>query len=84
MRGRPTAVAFSDDGLPIRDAGLMRMAVAYQRLSNRVIALHDGVVVEEAYQYDEAAGYMPYIRANKPVFAVEYGSSTLPASPGAG
>jgi dihydroorotase len=35
------AVAFSDDGLPVRDAGLMRMAVAYQRLSNRVLALHE-------------------------------------------
>lgn len=34
----------------------------------------DGVVVEEAYQYNEAAGYMPYIEAGKPVFAVEYGS----------
>jgi hypothetical protein len=34
----------------------------------------DGVVVEEAYQYGEAAAYAPYILANKPVFAVEYGS----------
>lgn len=35
----------------------------------------DGVVVEEAYQYREAAGYMPYILAGKPVFAVEYGTN---------
>lgn len=36
----------------------------------------DGVVVEEAYQYGEAAGYMPYVNSGKPVFAVEYGSSS--------
>lgn len=34
----------------------------------------DGVVAEEGYLYGDAAGYMPYIRAGKPVFAVEYGS----------
>lgn len=33
----------------------------------------DGAVVEEAYYYNEAAGYMPYVDADKPVFAVEYG-----------
>jgi endo-alpha-1,4-polygalactosaminidase (GH114 family) len=40
----------------------------------------DGVVVEEAYAYREAAAYMPYITAGKPVFAVEYGSSAPSAS----
>jgi endo-alpha-1,4-polygalactosaminidase (GH114 family) len=40
----------------------------------------DGVVVEEAYVYREAAAYMPYILAGKPVFAVEYGSSAPSAS----
>lgn len=34
----------------------------------------DGVVAEEGYLYGDAAGYMPYIQAGKPVFAVEYGS----------
>ncbi len=36
----------------------------------------DGVVVEEAYAYGEAAAYMPYVQAGKPVFAVEYGTKT--------
>ncbi|MBK5230276.1 MAG: amidohydrolase family protein, partial [Thermoleophilia bacterium] len=35
------AVCFTDDGLPIADAGLMRQALRYQRLANRVIALHE-------------------------------------------
>ncbi|MGB0872804.1 MAG: dihydroorotase [Solirubrobacterales bacterium] len=34
------AVCFTDDGLPIADAGLMRQALQYQRLTGRVIALH--------------------------------------------
>lgn len=34
------AVCFTDDGLPIADAGLMRQALQYQRLAGRVIALH--------------------------------------------
>jgi hypothetical protein len=36
----------------------------------------DGVVVEEAYAWNEAASYMPYINAGKPVFAVEYGTNS--------
>lgn len=36
----------------------------------------DGVVVEEAYAWNEAADYMPYINAGKPVFAVEYGTNS--------
>lgn len=40
----------------------------------------DGVVVEEAYEWNEAAGYMPYINAGKPVFAVEYDSGTMSAA----
>lgn len=35
------AICFSDDGLPIADAGLMRQALQYQRLSGRPIALHE-------------------------------------------
>lgn len=35
------AVCFSDDGLPIADAGLMRQALQYQRLAGRPIALHE-------------------------------------------
>lgn len=35
------AVGFTDDGLPVRSAGLMRMALAYQRLAGRCIALHE-------------------------------------------
>lgn len=34
------AVCFTDDGLPITDAGLMRQALQYQRLAGRQIALH--------------------------------------------
>lgn len=34
------AVCFTDDGLPIVDAGLMRQALQYQRLAGRMIALH--------------------------------------------
>lgn len=34
------AVCFTDDGLPIADAGLMRQALQYQRLAGRIIALH--------------------------------------------
>jgi dihydroorotase len=35
------AFAFTDDGLPVRSAGVMRQALQYQRLSNRVLALHE-------------------------------------------
>ncbi|MBA3300463.1 MAG: amidohydrolase family protein, partial [Thermoleophilaceae bacterium] len=35
------AVAFSDDGLPVRDANVMRLALQYQRLAGRVLALHE-------------------------------------------
>ncbi len=34
------AVAFSDDGFPVRDAGRLRGALQYQRLAGRVLALH--------------------------------------------
>jgi dihydroorotase len=35
------AVAFSDDGLPVRSAGVMRQALQYQRLARRTLALHE-------------------------------------------
>jgi dihydroorotase len=35
------AAAFTDDGLPVRSAGVMRQAVQYQRLAGRVLALHE-------------------------------------------
>jgi dihydroorotase len=34
------AICFTDDGLPIEDAGVMRRALQYQRLAGRPIALH--------------------------------------------
>lgn len=35
------AICFTDDGLPIADAGVMRRALQYQRLAGRPIALHE-------------------------------------------
>jgi dihydroorotase len=35
------AVAFTDDGLPVVNAGVMRQALQYQRLAGRVLALHE-------------------------------------------
>lgn len=35
------AICFSDDGLPIADAGVMRQALQYQRLAGRPLALHE-------------------------------------------
>jgi dihydroorotase len=35
------AVGFTDDGLPVGDAGLLRQALRYQRLSRAVLALHE-------------------------------------------
>jgi dihydroorotase len=35
------AVAFSDDGLPVRSARVLRRALQYQRLAGRPIALHE-------------------------------------------
>jgi len=35
------AVGFTDDGLPVRAARLMRQALQYQRLAGRCIALHE-------------------------------------------
>ena len=35
------AAAFTDDGLPIRAAGVMRQALQYQRLAGRTLALHE-------------------------------------------
>jgi dihydroorotase len=35
------AAAFTDDGLPVRDARVLRQALQYQRLAGRLIALHE-------------------------------------------
>jgi dihydroorotase len=35
------AVGFTDDGLPVVRAGVLRQAVQYQRLADRVLALHE-------------------------------------------
>ena len=35
------AVGFSDDGLPVRSAGVLRQALQYQRLAGGVLALHE-------------------------------------------
>ena len=35
------AAGFTDDGLPIRAAGVMRQALQYQRLAGRTLALHE-------------------------------------------
>jgi dihydroorotase len=35
------AAGFTDDGLPLRSAGVMRQALQYQRLAGRVLALHE-------------------------------------------
>ena len=35
------AVAFTDDGLPVRSAGVLRQALQYQRLAGCVLALHE-------------------------------------------
>jgi dihydroorotase len=35
------AAAFSDDGLPVRSAGVMRQALQYQQLVDRPLALHE-------------------------------------------
>ncbi|HEV2723836.1 MAG TPA: dihydroorotase [Thermoleophilaceae bacterium] len=35
------AVAFTDDGSPVRSAGVMRQALQYQRLAARPLALHE-------------------------------------------
>jgi dihydroorotase len=35
------AVGFTDDGLPVRSAGVLRQALAYQKLAGRTIALHE-------------------------------------------
>jgi dihydroorotase len=35
------AVGFTDDGFPVRSAGVMRQALQYQKLAGRVLALHE-------------------------------------------
>ena len=35
------AAGFTDDGLPVADAGVMLMALRYQRLAGRTLALHE-------------------------------------------
>jgi dihydroorotase len=35
------AAGFTDDGLPVRSAGVMRQAIQYQRLAGRLLALHE-------------------------------------------
>ena len=35
------AAGFTDDGLPLRSAGVMRQALQYQRLAGRCLALHE-------------------------------------------
>jgi dihydroorotase len=39
--GDAGAVGFSDDGLPVHDARLLRMALQYQRLCGGIVALHE-------------------------------------------
>jgi dihydroorotase len=38
---RAGAAGFTDDGLPLRSAGVMRQALQYQRLAGRPLALHE-------------------------------------------
>jgi dihydroorotase len=38
---RAGAAGFTDDGLPLRSAGVMRQALQYQRLAGRLLALHE-------------------------------------------
>ncbi len=35
------AAGFTDDGVPVRSAGVMRQALQYQRLAGRLLALHE-------------------------------------------
>ena len=35
------AAGFTDDGLPVRSAGVMRQALQYQKLAGRLLALHE-------------------------------------------
>ena len=35
------AAGFTDDGLPVRSAGILRQALQYQRLAGRLLALHE-------------------------------------------
>ena len=35
------AAGFTDDGLPVRSAGVMRQALQYQKLAGRMLALHE-------------------------------------------
>ena len=35
------AFAFTDDGLPVKSAGVLRQALQYQKLAGRVLALHE-------------------------------------------
>src|SRR5204863_4141184 len=35
------AAGFTDDGLPVRSAGVLRQALQYQKLAERTIALHE-------------------------------------------
>jgi dihydroorotase len=35
------AFAFTDDGMPVRSAGVMRQALQYQKLAGRTLALHE-------------------------------------------
>src|SRR5204862_2549201 len=35
------AAGFTDDGLPVRSAGVLRQALQYQKLAGRTIALHE-------------------------------------------
>ena len=35
------AAGFTDDGLPVRSGGVMRQALQYQRLADRLLALHE-------------------------------------------
>ena len=35
------AAGFTDDGLPVRSGGVMRQALQYQRLADRMLALHE-------------------------------------------
>jgi len=63
------AAGFTDDGLPVRSAGVMRQALQYQRLAGRLLALHeedpslsgDGVMHEGAVSALLGLGGIPSV-----------------------
>ena len=77
------AAGFTDDGLPVRSAGVMRQALQYQRLAGRTVALHeeDPTLSGNGVMHEGAVSALLGLAGIPAVSRVHDGRARLPRSP---